>query len=334
MDLATTELATTYLGLSLRSPLVASASPLTLNVANIERLAACGAGAVVLPSIFQEQIESEERAAEERLNAGTESFPEALSYFPSIDVYALGTKPYLDVIRRARAVADIPIIASLNGTTDTGWIEFAKEIEEAGAHALELNIYFIPADASLSGAEVEQRYVDIVRSVKRHVSLPLAVKLSPYFSAPLALAHRLKEAGADGLVIFNRFYQPDIDVSTLSLQKDLQLSRKDEIRLPLLWTGILRGRLDLSLAATTGVETWEETVKYLLAGADVVMTTSALLRHGVDYMAVLLEGLCEWMRQQRFGSVAEFRGALSQQRVTDPESYVRANYIHVLQSYR
>jgi dihydroorotate dehydrogenase (fumarate) len=328
------DLATTYLGLPLRSPLVASAGPLTLSVANIERLAACGAGAVVLPSIFQEQIEAEEDAVEARLTTGSDSQPEASSYFPKLSAYAVGTKPYLDVIRRARAAVDIPIIASLNGTSDAGWIEFAKQIEDAGAHALELNVYFIPADASLEAGDVEQRYLDIVRSVKSQVSLPVAVKLNPYFSAPLALARKLKEAGAAGLVLFNRFYEPDIELDTLSLKKDLQLSRKQEIRLPLLWTAVFAGRVDVSLAATSGVETWEEVVKYLLAGADVVMTTSALLRNGVNYMAVLVDGLAAWMNSRRFGTVDEFRGTLSQKRVGDPTAYERANYIQVLQSYR
>jgi dihydroorotate dehydrogenase (fumarate) len=328
------DLATTYLGLPLRSPLVASAGPLTLSVPNIERLAACGAGAVVLPSIFQEQIEAEEDAVEARLSVGSDSQPEAAGYFPSLNAYAVGTKPYLDVIRRARAAVAIPIIASLNGTSPAGWIEFAKQIEQAGAHAIELNVYFIPADASLSAGDVEQRYLDIVHSVKSQVALPIAVKLNPYFSAPLALARKLKDAGADGLVLFNRFYEPDVDLDTLSLQKDLQLSRKHEIRLPLLWTAVFAGRVDVSLAATSGVETWEEAVKYLLAGADVVMTTSALLRHGVDYMAVLVDGLAAWMQARHFGAVSEFRGALSQKRIADPTAYERANYIQVLQSYR
>jgi dihydroorotate dehydrogenase (fumarate) len=328
------DLATTYLGLPLRSPLVASASPLTLSVGNIERLAECGAGAVVLPSIFEEQIEAEADAVEARLSTGADSQPEAASYFPSLNTYTVGTKPYLDVIRRARARVGIPIIASLNGTTDEGWIEFAKQIEDAGAHAVELNVFFIPADASLSASDVEQRYLDIVHSVKSTVSLPVAVKLNPYFSAPLALARKLKEAGADGLVLFNRFYEPDIDLDTLSLLKDLQLSRKQEIRLALLWIAVFAGRVDLSLAATSGVETWEEAVKYLLAGADVVMTTSALLRNGVDYMAVLVDGLAAWMQARRFSSVSDFRGALSQRRVDDPTAYERANYIQVLHSYR
>jgi dihydroorotate dehydrogenase (fumarate) len=327
------EIATTYMGLRLSSPLVASASPLTLNVANIRRLEACGAGAVVLPSIFQEQIEAEQDELERGMTVASDSSPEARSYFPDPSNYEMATRPYLDVIRRARAAVGIPIIASLNGSTDAGWIDFAKQIERAGASGIELNIYFIPADGALDAADVERRYLDIVRTVKSTVRIPVAVKLNPYFSAPAAFARKLEDAGADALVLFNRFYQPDIDLDDLSLQSDLQLSTKGEIRLPLLWTAMLAGRLKLSLAASTGVETWEEVVKYLLAGSDVVMTTSALLRHSVEYMAALRDGLLAWMESRGYTSLAECRASLSQQHVTDPAAFERANYIHVLQSY-
>jgi dihydroorotate dehydrogenase (fumarate) len=327
------ELATTYMGLSLSSPLVASASPVTLNLANIRRLEACGAGAVVLPSIFQEQIEAEQDELERGMTVASDSSPEARSYFPDPSGYEMATRPYLAMIRRARAAVGIPIIASLNGTTDAGWIDFAKQIERAGASGLELNIYFVPVDAAVDAADIERRYLDIVRTVKKTVSIPVAVKLNPYFSAPGAFARKLQDAGADALVLFNRFYQPDIDLSDLSLESDLQLSTKGEIRLPLLWTAVLAGQLKLSLAASTGVETWEEIVKYLLAGSDVVMTTSSLLRHGVEHMATLHEGLVAWMQSRGYASLDAFRGSLSQQRVTDPAAFERANYIHVLQSY-
>jgi dihydroorotate dehydrogenase (fumarate) len=327
------ELATTYMGLRLSSPLVASASPLTLNLANIRTLEACGAGAVVLPSIFQEQIEAEQDELEQGMTVASDSSPEARTYFPDPSGYEMATRPYLDVIRRARAAVGIPIIASLNGNTDAGWIDFAKQIERAGANALELNIYFVPVDAALDAAEVEGRYLDIVRTVKKTINIPVAVKLNPYFSAPGAFAHRLQDAGADALVLFNRFYQPDIELSDLSLQSDLQLSTKAEIRLPLLWTAVLAGQLKLSLAASTGVETWEEVVKYLLAGSDVVMTTSSLLRLGVEHMATLRDGLVAWMQSRGYTSLAEFRGSLSQRHVTEPAAFERANYIHVLQSY-
>ncbi len=327
------DLQTTYMGLRLRSPLVASASPLTASLANIVKLADCGAGAVVLPSIFQEQIESERDDLERRSAIGSESSPEALSYFPSRDAYAVGTRRYLELIRRARAAVDIPIVASLNGTTNEGWIDFAEQIEDAGANALELNVYFIPADIALSGHDVEQRYLDILQAVRRAVRIPLAVKLSPFFSAPGAFARRLQDGGADALVLFNRFYQPDIDLASLSIRNDLELSSRHEIRLPLLWIAILAGRMNLSLAATTGVESAEEVAKYLLAGADVVMTASSLLRGGVEHMTTLVQGLEAWLAARSFTSLAQVRGLLSQERIADPTAFERANYIQVLQSY-
>ncbi len=327
------DVATTYMGLPLRSPLVASASPLTAHVGNIVKLELYGAGAVVLPSIFQEQIEAERDELEERTTIGRESSPEALGYFPDPSAYAVGTRRYIELIRRARNAVRIPIIASLNGTTSEGWTEFAKEIEAAGAHGLELNVYFIPADCTLGGPEVEQRYLDIVRTVRNAVRLPLAVKLSPFFSSPGAFARKLREAGADALVLFNRFYQPDIDLEHLALRNDLDLSSKSELRLPLLWIAILAGRLNASLAATTGVETSDEVVKYLLAGADVVMTTSSLLRRGLEHMQDLVAGLESWMHARDFTSLEQFRGLLSQERIADPTAFERANYIQVLQSY-
>jgi dihydroorotate dehydrogenase (fumarate) len=306
---------------------------LTINVSNIRRLEACGAGAIVLPSIFQEQIEAEQDELQRGMSVGSDSSPEARTYFPDPTNYETATRPYLDVIRRARKAVGIPIIASLNGTTNAGWIDFARQIEQAGASGLELNIYFIPADSALEAADVETRYLDIVRTVKSTVKIPIAVKLNPYFSAPGAFAGKLHGAGADALVLFNRFYQPDIDLSDLSVLSDLELSTKHEIRVPLLWTAELAGKIKASLAASTGVETWEEVVKYLLAGADVVMSTSALLRHGVDHMATLVDGLAAWMQSRGFASVDAFRGSLSRERVTDPAAFERANYIQVLQSY-
>jgi dihydroorotate dehydrogenase (fumarate) len=327
------DLATTYMGLRLRNPLVASASPLTASIGNLIALEACGAGAVVLPSIFQEQIESERDELETRTAIGRESSPEALGYFPNPESYAVGTRRYIELIRAARTALQIPVIASLNGTTNEGWIEFAREIEAAGAHALELNVYFIPADPALGGPEVEQRYLDVVRAVKGAVRIPLAVKLSPFFSAPGAFARKLQDAGADALVLFNRFYQPDIDLTNLSLRHDLELSTRHEIRLPLLWIGLLAGRLNVSLAATTGVETSDEAVKYVLAGADVVMTTSSLLRRGIEHMEALVGGLEAWLAARSYTSLSQVRGLLSQQRIADPTAFERANYIQVLQSY-
>ena len=328
------DLTTRDMGLALRNPLVASASPLNADVDNLRLLEDAGAGAVVLPSLFEEQIAAEEARQDHLTTANAESSPEALSYFPEPAAYNVGPHAYLDLIRRARAALAIPVIASLNGTTDEGWIGYARSIEEAGASAIELNIYFIPADLALTGAAVEERYLDILRHVRRTVKIPVAVKLSPYFSAVGNMALALEKAGANGLVLFNRFYQPDIDLGALALTTDLRLSYPTEIRLPLLWLGVLRGRTQASLAATTGVTTVDEAIKYLLVGADVVMTTSALLRHGVGHMAVLLEGLEHWLQAREFGSVAEVRGLMSQEKLKDPQAFERANYIKILQGYR
>jgi len=326
------DLTTQYLGLKLKSPLVASASPLTLDVNNIRALEDHGAAAVVLPSIFEEQIEQEAEQAELATTAGVDSFAEALSYFPPAENYHTGTEPYLRTIRAARAAVDIPVIASLNGSSNNGWVDYAREIEAAGASALELNVFFIPTDPHLMGAMVEHRYRAILRAVKSAVSIPVAMKLSPYFSATGAMIRELDASGADGFVLFNRFYQPDIDLSVLRLQRDLQLSTPAEIRLPLLWIGLLSGQLRASLAATTGVETEEQVIKYLLVGADVVMTTSALLRHGVAHMRTLLNGLTTWL-DARGATLDDIRGRMSQRRIRDPGAFERMNYIRILQGF-
>jgi dihydroorotate dehydrogenase (fumarate) len=326
------DLTTRYLGLTLKSPLIASASPLTLDVNNIRALEDHGAGAVVLPSIFEEQIEQEAEQAELFTTAGADSFAEALSYFPPAENYHTGTQPYLETIRRARGAVDIPVIASLNGSSNNGWVNYAREIQEAGASALELNVFFIPTDPHLMGAMVEHRYRNILRAVKSTVSIPVAMKLSPYFSATGAMIRELDAAGADGFVLFNRFYQPDIDLHTLRLLRDLQLSTPTEIRLPLLWIGLLHGQLRASLAATTGVETEEQVIKYLLVGADVVMTTSALLRHGVARMRTLLNGLTTWL-DSRSADLSDIRGRMSQHRIKDPGAFERMNYIRILQGF-
>jgi dihydroorotate dehydrogenase (fumarate) len=327
------DLTTRYMGLDLKNPLVASASPLNADLGNLKRLEDAGTAAVVLPSLFEEQIEANAARYDHLTGVNTESSPEARSYFPAPAEYKVGPRRYLDLVHRASRSLDIPVIASLNGTTDHGWISYAKSIEEAGAAGLELNIYFIPADLSLTGHDVEQRYLDILKSVRAMVSIPVAVKLSPYFSAVGSMALALERAGADALVLFNRFYEPDLDIARLQVLTDLKLSQPDEIRLPLLWLAVLSGRVKVSLAATTGVTSADEVVKYLLAGADVVMTTSALLRHGVDYVAVLLEGLMSWLRAREFASVNQMRGIMSQQRVQDPQAFERANYIKILQGY-
>ncbi len=323
-------LSTNYLGLPLRNPLIASASPLTIEVGNIRKLEDCGAAAVVLPSVFEEQIEQDVFAVKRLACAGADRFSETLSYLPTAAVWYAGLDRYLKVIREARQAVDIPVIASLNGITDAGWIQYARLLEEAGAHAIELNVFFIPADVVEHPRDVEQRYFDILRVVKEAVDIPVAMKLSPYFSAVGNFVSVLDHAGADGFVLFNRFYQPDIDLVRLCLHRDLQLSTPAEIRLPLLWIAILSGQVRGSLAASTGVDTANEVVKYLLAGANTVMTTSALLRHGIEHMKVLLDGLVQWMDARGFGEVSDICGLMGQQRIKDPTAFGRANYIQIL----
>ena len=325
------DLTTRYMGFELKNPLVASASPLNAEIGNIRRLEDCGAAAVVLPSLFEEEIEAEMRRHESLTAMGLESSPEARSYFPRSE--EPGPQHYLDLVRRAVAAVDIPIIASLNGTTDEGWIDYARRIEEAGAAGLELNVYFIPTDLSLSGRDVEQRYLDILRQVRGAIDIPIAIKLGPYFSSIGQIAMEFADAGADALVLFNRFYQPDIDLLEMRLRNDLQLSRANEIRLPLLWIAVLSGRIEASLAASTGVEDAEQVLKYLLAGADAVMTTSALLRNGPQYVEQLLTGITSWLSARGIGSIGEIRGLLSQSRFRNPDSFGRANYMKILQGY-
>ncbi|MDS4039805.1 MAG: dihydroorotate dehydrogenase-like protein [Candidatus Competibacter sp.] len=328
------DLRTTYMGMELQHPIVASASPLSGSVANVKRLEDAGAAAVVMFSLFEEQLKHESASLEYLMTAGTESFAESLNYFPEIDDYTVGPDTYLDLLRRASEAVDIPLIGSLNGITNTGWIEYAKLMEEAGAKGIELNIYYIPADLTTSGREVEDRYIEIVKAVKAAVTVPVAVKLSPFFSAIGSMAKTLDDAGADALVLFNRFYQPDFDLDKLDVAPNLSLSAPDEIRLPLLWIAVLYGRLRASLGATRGVHTPVEVVKYLMAGADVVMTTSALLKHGVDYLTTLRDGLQTWMEMHRYSSVAQMKGSMSQRNVADPTAFERANYIKTLESYK
>ena len=326
------DLTTTYLGLRLKNPLVASASPLTRDIDSIRRLEDAGAAAVVLPSIFEEQIRHETEETERLVEKGSDSNPEAMSYFAPA-AHHPGPQTYLDRVHQARRAVDIPVIASLNGITDSGWLEYARLFQQAGASALELNMFFVPSDLSIDGAAVEHRHVDILRAVKREVTIPVAVKLAPYFSAVGDMVHRLEEVGADGCVLFNRFYQPDIDLASLSLKRDLELSTRSEIRLPLLWIGILAGRVRGSLAAASGVESAEEVIKFLLAGADTVMTTSALLRYGIGHMRNLVNGLKEWLDAREIATIEAIRGRLSHRHVADPTAFERANYINILQGW-
>jgi dihydroorotate dehydrogenase (fumarate) len=328
------DLRTKYMGLDLAHPLIASASPLTKDLGAFKRLEDANAAAVVMFSLFEEQIEWERESLRHLTEIGSESFPEALSYFPSAERYRVGPDQYLELIRRATEAVRIPIIASLNGVSHQGWMDYARQIQQAGAAALELNVYHIPSTLYESGREVEQRYLDIVRAVKAAVTIPVALKLSPFFSAVGHMAQQLDEAGVDGLVLFNRFYQPDFDLEHRQVVPDLELSTPREIRLPLLWIAILYGKLRPSLAASTGVHSELEIVKYVMAGADVVMTTSALLANGIPHLGKLVAGLAEWMNAREYTSVAQMRGSMSQERVADPTAFQRANYIRVLESYR
>jgi dihydroorotate dehydrogenase (fumarate) len=328
-----TDLTTRYLGLTLRSPLVASASPLTADLDRVRRLEAAGAGAIVLPSLFEEQITRDALDLHLTLEAGAESFPEALSYFPEAQEYVSVPDQYLEHLEAAKAVADVPVIASLNGSSRGGWVQWAQRLEAAGADALELNVYVVAADPRLSARSVEQRVVDLVTAVREAVRIPLAVKLGPFYSSMPEIAGRVVESGADGLVLFNRFYQPDFDLDTLEVVPRLVLSTSDELRLPLRWIAILRGRVGCSLAATTGVHTAEDALKAILAGADVAMLTSALLLHGPEHLGVVEADMVRWMVEHDYVSVDQLRGSMSQRAVPDPEAFERANYLLMLTSY-
>ena len=328
------DLSTTYLGLPLAHPVVASASPLGGSLDGVRALEDGGAAAIVLPSLFEEQIIRDNESFARYSAAGSESFAESLSYFPAVPGASVGPEEYLSLIAGARAAVGVPVIASLNGASERGWVDFATRLEAAGAHAIELNIFYLPVAAEATGREVEDRYVRVVRAVRSAITIPLAVKLSPYFSAFGEMAGRLVDAGANGLVLFNRFYQPDFDLDKLEVVADLELSTPLEIRLPLLWIAVLCSRLQASLAATSGVHSSAEVVKYLLAGADAVMTTSALLRNGAAHLRLLVDGLAGWMEDQGYASVAQMRGAMSQHNVADPEAFERANYVRILQSWR
>jgi dihydroorotate dehydrogenase (fumarate) len=327
------DLSTRYLGHRLSHPVVASASPLTGDLDHLHRLAEAGAAAVVLPSLFEEQIEHEAMAFHASLEwtTGTSEAPDG--YFPEMDIYNTGTRHYTELLRGARRELRIPVVASLNGVSTGGWTLYARVLEDEGADALELNIYFVAADFELTSFEVENRYLYLVEAVRRAVTLPLAVKVGPFFSSMPSMARRLVEAGADGLVLFNRFYQPDIDLETLEIVPNLVLSSPAEMRLVLRWMAILSGRLDCSLAATTGVHGAEDVTKLVLAGADVAMMASALLRHGPERLTSTVEGLRGWLEERGYQSLEQAKGSLSQAAVADPSAFERANYMRTLVSY-
>jgi dihydroorotate dehydrogenase (fumarate) len=326
------DLATNYLGLKLQTPLVPSASPLSQEIGTIRRLEDAGASAVVLYSLFEEQLRQEMLELEHHLSAATESFAESLSFFPHASEFRLGPEGYLEHIRKAKEAVKIPIIASLNGATVSGWAKFAKQIEQAGADALECNIYYIPTDPDLKAADVEQAYIDIVWAVKSAISIPVAVKLSPFFSNLANMAKQLDQAGADGLVLFNRFYQPDIDLEELEVRPNVLLSTPQALRLPLTWIGILYGRLKASLAASSGVHDPQDAIKLLMVGANVTMLCSSLLRNGVNHIRHMERGISEWMERHEYESVQQLQGSMSQMRCPDPSAFERAQYMRAVKS--
>jgi dihydroorotate dehydrogenase (fumarate) len=321
------DLSTTYLGLQLRTPLVASASPLSQEIDGIRRLEDAGASAVVLYSLFEEQLRQETYELEHHLAEGTNSFAEAASFFPQPDEFRTGPEEYLNHIFRARKAVSVPIIASLNGTSLGGWTRYANLIEQAGANALECNIYSIPTDPNLTSSAVEEQYLDILRAVKSAVSIPVAVKVSPFFSNMANMAKRFDDAGAHGLVLFNRFYQPDINLDELEIQPNVLLSTPQALRLPLTWIGILFGRIRANLAATSGVHGPEDVVKLLMAGADVTMLCSTLLRNGIGHLTHIEAGLLKWMEEHEYESVRQMKGSMSQIRCPNPSAFERAQYM-------
>jgi len=329
-----TDLSTKYLGFELSSPIVASASPLCKSVDNLVAMQNAGAGAIVLHSLYEEQINAEADELDERLSAGTESFAEALSYFPPQSSYRMTPEIYLGHVAAAKKALRIPLIASLNGTSKGGWLRYAKRLEEAGADAIELNIYAIPADADSDAAKVERGYVELVEAVAKAVKIPVAVKIGPYFTALLDVAKRFESAGAKGLVLFNRFYQPDLDLEALEVTHTLSLSSSTDLLLCLRWAAILHGRVKLDLAVTGGVHSAQDALKALMAGASVAMMTSALLTRGIDHIGNVRDGVSRWMVNHEYESVSQLRGAMSQKNVADPSAFERATYIKVLHSFR
>lgn len=326
------DLTTKYLGLELKNPIVAAPSPLTGKLEKVKELEAAGVSAVVLPSLFEEQILHDEME-EAKLHDMGGGFAEALDFFPPMDTYNTGSSAYLENLSAIKKALSIPVLGSLNGHTKGGWVRYAKLIEEAGADALELNIYDLPMDVTETPAKVEARYLELVSEVKAAISIPLAVKIGPFFSALVNLAGRFKDAGADGLVLFNRFMQPDMDIQELKVRPELELSTSSEARLPLRWVAILKGRVDIDLAATSGIHGADDVVKMLLAGADIAALASAFLKQGTGYPATLLEGLTAWMEKHDYASVEQLKGSMSQKNSPEPDQFVRANYMRALVTF-
>lgn len=327
------DITTNYLGLKLRSPLVVSACPLSEDVDNIKRMEDAGAAAVVLYSLFEEQLRRDRLELNQHLEHGTESFAEALTYFPEPDEFHLGPEDYLKHIAAAKKATRIPIIASLNGSSVGGWTEYARQIQQAGADALELNIYYIPTDLDLSGEAIEDTYINILRAVKSEVSIPVAVKLSPFFSNFANMARRFDEAGANGLVLFNRFYQPDVELESLEVKPNILLSTPMAMRLPLRWIALLHGKIKASLAATSGIHRASDALKMLMVGADVTMLCSTIIRHGTPQIGMIERDLIDWLEEHEYESVAQLKGSLSQLNCPEPAAFERAQYMKALTSF-
>lgn len=327
------DLSTSYMGLFLESPLVASSSPLCEKIDNIRRMEDAGASAVVLHSLFEEQINREGLELDRFLTQGTETYWESISYFPDLGNYKIGPDDYLEHIRKAKNAVKIPIIASLNGVSTGGWISYAKLMEEAGADGLELNIYYIPTEVSITSQQVEHMYIDLARDVKDSVRIPVAVKLSPYFSSMSYMAGELDKIGINALVMFNRFYQPDIDIENLKVVSNLGLSTSQELRIRIRWVAILFGRIKADMAITGGVHTAEDALKAMMAGAKVAMMTSALLKNGIEHISKVKSDMIKWMEEHEYESISQMQGSMSQRSVAEPAAYERANYMKILGSY-
>ena len=328
------DLSTTYLGLELSNPIVPSASPLSRSLDSIRSLEDAGAGALVMYSLFEEQIEYESHTLDHYLSYGAESYGEALSYFPDLEHYNVGPDEYLDLIAAAKEAVDIPIIGSLNGASSGGWIDYATKIQEAGADALELNMYYVAADPEITGAAVNEMYLEVLRAVRKHITIPLAVKIGPYFASIANMSKRFAGAGADGLVFFNRFYQPDFDLEQLEVVPHLVLSTPYAMRLPLRWVALLHGRVPVDFAITSGVHTYEDVLKGMMAGAKVTMMAGELLHNGVERIGEIKARMTQWMEEREYVSVEQMQGSMSQANVANPAAFERANYMKVLQSWR
>lgn len=328
------DITTTYLGMPLRSPLVPSAAaPLTENLDNIKRMEDSGAGAVVLHSIFEEQLAQEQFELHHHLTYGAESFAEALTYFPEPDTFHVGPEEYLNHIRQAKEMVDIPIIASLNGSTLGGWTDFSRQIQTAGADALELNIYSIPTDIHTTGAQIEANHLEILRTVRAAVKIPVALKISPFYSNLANMAKQFADAGVNGLVLFNRFYQPDIDIEELVVRPNILLSTPQAMRLPLRWIALLYGRVDVDFAATSGIQSGKDAIKMLMAGASITQVCSALLRHEIPYLKTLETEMCQWLEEHEYTSVRQLQGSMSQRNCPDESAFERVQYMQGIQSY-